>query len=182
VRGDSLRDFYAKTLAVLGLGVLAGAGAIVDYWPVSQDVPDVHAVAGLMSPAPVLVQDLNQQIPAPPPVVRRVPAAMTVAAEFNGVPDAAMFALDPMPAPDDFLRVEQGVTPLILVDTLEIAPAPVAAAGDEGHRMFTDAVRRTRESLAAARLFLNDAVSGVMGAFRRVSPFFSTTIVSPAPY
>ena len=33
MRGDSLRDLYAKTLALLGLGVLAGTGALVDYWP-----------------------------------------------------------------------------------------------------------------------------------------------------
>lgn len=34
VRGDSRRDLYSKTLALCGLGVLAGAGALVDYWPV----------------------------------------------------------------------------------------------------------------------------------------------------
>jgi hypothetical protein len=33
VRGDSLRDLYAKTLALVGLGVLAGVGALFDYWP-----------------------------------------------------------------------------------------------------------------------------------------------------
>ena len=33
MRGDSLRDLYAKVIAVVGLGVLAGAGALVDYWP-----------------------------------------------------------------------------------------------------------------------------------------------------
>ena len=41
MRGDSLRDFYAKTLAVLGLGLLAGAGAIVDYWPVGGRLPAI---------------------------------------------------------------------------------------------------------------------------------------------
>ncbi len=39
VRGDSVRDFYAKTLALIGLGVLAGTGALVDYWPVTSALP-----------------------------------------------------------------------------------------------------------------------------------------------
>ena len=41
MRGDSLRDLYAKTLAVLGLGLLAGAGAVVDYWPVGSSAPAI---------------------------------------------------------------------------------------------------------------------------------------------
>lgn len=41
MRGDSVRDLYAKALALFGLSLLAGAGAIVDYWPVSGAVPRV---------------------------------------------------------------------------------------------------------------------------------------------
>lgn len=41
MRGDSLRDLYAKTLALAGLGVLAGAGVLVDYWPVGLNLPRV---------------------------------------------------------------------------------------------------------------------------------------------
>jgi hypothetical protein len=187
VRGDSLRDFYAKTLAVLGLGVLAGAGAIVDYWPVSEDVPDVPAVVGLRSEAPVLVQNLDRQIPLPSPVRKALPAAMTVAAtHFTGLPDSAAatsVVLDPLPAPEDFLHVERDLAPLLAMVSLEIAPAPVASpATDESRRPFGDAARRTRESLAAARLFLSDAFSGLAVAFRRVSPFFATGAVSPTPY
>ena len=33
MRGDSLRDFYAKTLALTGSGTLAVVGALVDSWP-----------------------------------------------------------------------------------------------------------------------------------------------------
>jgi hypothetical protein len=47
VRGDSLRDLYAKTLALLGLGVLAGAGALVDYWPVGVRLPDASVTLTL---------------------------------------------------------------------------------------------------------------------------------------
>src|SRR5690606_234841 len=39
VRGDSRRDLYAKTLALCGLGLLAGTGALVDYWPVGMKLP-----------------------------------------------------------------------------------------------------------------------------------------------
>ena len=49
MRGDSLRDLYAKTLALLGLGLLAGVGALVDYWPVGVGAPQV-AAAGLAVP------------------------------------------------------------------------------------------------------------------------------------
>jgi hypothetical protein len=43
MRGDSIRDLYAKTLALLGLGVLAGAGALVDYWPSGVRLPAVES-------------------------------------------------------------------------------------------------------------------------------------------
>lgn len=43
MRGDSIRDLYAKTLALMGLGVLAGAGALVDYWPSGVRLPVVES-------------------------------------------------------------------------------------------------------------------------------------------
>jgi hypothetical protein len=50
VRGDSLRDLYAKTLALLGLALLAGVGALVDYWPVRLSFPMVQAPRLLPDP------------------------------------------------------------------------------------------------------------------------------------
>jgi hypothetical protein len=43
VRGDSLRDLYAKTLALILLGLLGGIGALVDYWPSGSELPQVQA-------------------------------------------------------------------------------------------------------------------------------------------
>lgn len=48
MRGDSLRDLYAKTLALIGLVLLGAVGALVDYWPVRQEVP--AAAGGLRAP------------------------------------------------------------------------------------------------------------------------------------
>lgn len=39
MRGDSRQDLYAKFLALAGLGLLAGVGALVDYWPTDVRVP-----------------------------------------------------------------------------------------------------------------------------------------------
>jgi hypothetical protein len=60
VRGDSLRDLYAKTLALLGLGLLAGAGALVDYWPVGVTVPDAGSALDL--PALALPQPVSDRL------------------------------------------------------------------------------------------------------------------------
>jgi hypothetical protein len=64
MRGDSLRDLYAKVIAVVGLGVLAGAGALVDYWPSGGLLPRVATEAR------------NLRLAGPLPV----PAVMSVAA------------------------------------------------------------------------------------------------------
>ena len=69
MRGDSVRDLYAKTLALLGLGVLAGTGALVDYWPVGLSTPavDMPFVSSPL-PGPIAVTSLAEPaLVAPPP-------------------------------------------------------------------------------------------------------------------
>lgn len=66
MRGDSLRDFYAKVIAVFGLGVLACAGALVDYWPSASSLPRVAASADsplLGGPLPVPVSQVAAKRP-----------------------------------------------------------------------------------------------------------------------
>jgi len=54
VRGDSLQDLYAKIAAVLGLGLLALSGAVVDYWPVGTPLPAI--APALPRPAPAVAR------------------------------------------------------------------------------------------------------------------------------
>ncbi len=68
MRGDSVRDFYAKTLAVVGLGLIAGAGAVVDYWPVARPLPAVDDRLALFTAPPAIPHNLHADIPLPPRV------------------------------------------------------------------------------------------------------------------
>lgn len=97
MRGDSLRDLYAKTLALCGLGLLAGAGALVDYWPVGIGEPVVSSVL----PRPELAMALNSADawPIPQlPIVRHPAsfaakpalAASSSAEPAHGQPSTAM--------------------------------------------------------------------------------------------
>jgi hypothetical protein len=80
VRGDSLRDLYAKSLALAGLGVLAALGALVDYWPADLGVP-VH-LAGPSYARPALSSDAARPSGSDwtMPVARNARATMTTSA------------------------------------------------------------------------------------------------------
>jgi hypothetical protein len=71
VRGDFVRDLYAKTLALVGLGVLAGTGALLDYWPAGMDVlvPSSPSIPVEQSVAPAIAE--NDRLTSAP-VVRRI--------------------------------------------------------------------------------------------------------------
>lgn len=74
MRGDSLRDLYAKTLALMGLGVLAGAGALVDFWPAGVRLIPVSSALRLPDAA-----DQTPVVPLPAPESGSRQAAQTVA-------------------------------------------------------------------------------------------------------
>jgi hypothetical protein len=83
VRGDSLRDFQAKVLAIAGLGVLAGVGALVDYWPTGGSLPPMLAGSAARPEVPVptpasvaAARPIEAAVPAGTALVtRRAPAA-----------------------------------------------------------------------------------------------------------
>ena len=195
MRGDSLRDFYAKTLAVLGLGLIAAAGAMVDYWPVSGTLPAVPAAAGVRPEVPVLAQDLTREIPEPAtlrvayrPVFVQSPArfadALRVAPFVAPRPAPVVdVAPDPDPIPDyQSIVVDSELAAPLLVAAAEIAPPPAPAADSDSRPFLVGAIQRARATLKDARLFLGEKLHGVMGAFRKVSPFFNASTVLPNPF
>jgi hypothetical protein len=127
VRGDSLRDLYAKTLAVVGLGLLAGVAAIVDYWPAGISYP---VVARAFSPTTLLpaVPVSAQQARA----VRRrssLPSESALPQTFTQLPVTTALALYPSRG----FVIDQSAA-VALPATTESAPEPVAvmAIGSDG--------------------------------------------------
>jgi hypothetical protein len=197
VRGDSLRDLYAKTLAVLGLGLLAGAGAVVDYWPVGSSTPAISSPSLPHPEVPALTQNLDLTIPAPTAGRPRVVAVHgTIPARNVGHARFSMVAVEPRATES----IAQAAAPLpalgapidsqwpsmlsasnwtqLAVD-LEVAP-PINAAPAPG--IIGGALRKTKESLVRASSVtgstiavtgstIADAIKGVGGAFKKVTPF-----------
>jgi hypothetical protein len=144
VRGDSLRDLYAKTLALFGLALLAGVGALVDYWPAPAALPAVAAPG--VKPAPAVlpaVASLDATILAAASVATRArggaPRAFTGRDGRSARPSVAMLPLgnnvlitDGVPLGDP--PPPSVVAPVVAatrIPALEISlpPAPVTTIG-----------------------------------------------------
>ena len=194
MRGDSLRDFYAKTLAVLGLGLIAGAGAAVDYWPVNAPLPVVIAVRLPAPEVPVLAQRLDQRIPAPAVAHRPLVIRGTIHAKNIGT---ARFLPKASPAPVVEITTTPAAQPAAVPDTVApvedqwtaFSPAPQfvqwnleppTSAAPSG--FIGGALRKTKDSivktgavssaaLVTAGSTIADTFKGVVGAFKKVSPF-----------
>lgn len=210
MRGDSIRDLYAKTLAVAGLAVLALAGAVVDYWPVGGTLPALPPRVVSIPHDSVLAKDFSNEMvnvnAADAMSVPRAPRRATLAL-VKTLPNAfrpaqpvvfenSAAAIDSALAlPADFIRLGDSMpvlaTSMVFVDLTEPEPEAepmlLVSGGSQDDRKFLEsALKRGRESLKDARLFLGDKfqgmgnkVQGVVGALRRASPFFSTSPVAP---
>lgn len=132
MRGDSLQDLYSKSLALVGLGVLACIGALVDYWPARLDPPRInardaapliaaaHPVRAVHIPMPVLARARNAS-PAPaglPPAVEleapelalpvtggTIDASLASVADFGAPPAAPLSSTLAMATPDPFALI-----------------------------------------------------------------------------
>jgi hypothetical protein len=124
VRGDSLRDFYAKSLALLGLAALAGVGALVDYWPTDIRTP---LVARLVVAQPELAP-----IPAVPSA--ELLARLTTdrsALRATSEPVAAPVTIVAATIPAEPVESIEWVAPAPLSLALDVAPATPGSFGEE---------------------------------------------------
>jgi len=185
VRGDSLRDLYAKTLALLGLGVLAAVGALVDYWPVGVGVPQV---ADVDMPRPErLVAGLAVDFEVPLVSAAMVEAEVVTVAALAvsmGAPEATGLALSlsepPVPAFEpQASAAAPPVTDLALPEPAlppgpDFDPAVVyqLGAGDQETGLLSDAVDMMKST--GTTIARGGAITGssIVGAFRVVSGAF----------
>ena len=89
MRGDSLRDFYAKTLALTGLGALAVVGALVDSWP------GAPSLAPVPTPAAGTALALLTANPVPDPAADETPARPRVRGQATRTVVLASYAGSP---------------------------------------------------------------------------------------
>jgi hypothetical protein len=95
---------YAKALALLGLGMLAGTGALVDYWPVAEPLPSTASVRVKPStPAPVPSGVVERAEPESA-VVTPMPAPATLPTLRKPAMSSEV-TLVPEPPPTEALRV-----------------------------------------------------------------------------
>jgi hypothetical protein len=136
MRGDSRQDLYAKFLAILGLGLLAGVGALVDYWPTDVRVPHPANVLVRMPLAPRAIA-----VPSTPPVIEQavatvrrskpshgLAASLPVAVVADFVPAAVTRLSAPPPVPAHVLPPVAAVAPPAQEVALSL---PAAGAGTQ---------------------------------------------------
>ena len=195
MRADSIRDRYAKGMALLGLGLLAGAGALVDYWPTRGHVPlvappergDLVRLASTSHHDPLAIV-----VPPPPAATRRAPATrpaepaprLLVGAvpRVGGVPVALMAPVAPVT--DSLVEpvaLLASAVPATTVSASLILP-PLAtprhtaswSTDSDDSGFLTGAVKRTGASIlrtsARAGASVFDAFRSLGGAVKRALP------------
>jgi hypothetical protein len=195
VRGDSLRDLYAKVLAILGLGMLAGVGALVDYWPVATGTPTLVAGPQFLPALPALTPADSIPVPAAPAMARAERAVAVAPAAVPAPESIVAVALtgelpvgEPLtlsaPPPPAVVAVSATEAPAAQIElpappVIEVTPAAnfpnLATANQPEPGFFMGALRKTRAGLvktgAVTGASIMDVFKGVVGVFKKVSPF-----------
>jgi hypothetical protein len=203
VRGDSLRDLYAKSLALLGLAALAGVGALVDYWPADLALPrDIaRALPVPASPSGIRLPDrdtltlaaIQPDRPAPRPSARLAfvePAAVLAPSDV-----VAVLTAPPAPALDvaplqiaslSLTEVELLLPPPPAIAVTDLEPAvsvaqaiPLAApveaepVDSSPMQMLTGALRRTGQSIVQGGAKTGETIVGAFKGAFRKVPWFN---------
>jgi hypothetical protein len=191
VRGDSLRDLYAKTLALFGLALLAGVGALVDYWPASGAFPAVQSPTPTAAPAlpalaaleadqaPTQVLKTATQAVAPRHVTRTVVPATRLEAlpvtVATSLADAELVSLGEPPLPRVVMPVVATRAPAPEIslpaapeNALSFGPSPpdaplVDTSPDGFFGNATTAVRKTGESIVSTTVKTGTSIIKAFG-------------------
>lgn len=132
MRGDSLQDLYSKSLALVGLSVLAGIGALVDYWPARLDPPRINAreaapaiaAAYPVRPVEIPMPRLTRAADAAPVAIL---ASTAGTKPDHGIPVAVAFADASAAAVSDFGAPPTPVSPAMTMTAADPL-APISSA------------------------------------------------------
>lgn len=197
MRGDSLRDLYAKVLAIVGLGMLAGVGALVDYWPMATGTPTLVAGPRFLPALPALTLAGTVPMPALATVARAERSVPTLAAAvptpesiiavsasgelplgepltLGAPPDPAVVAVPATEAPA--AQIELPTLPAPTAPLIPFDTAPRLANSNQSEPGFLmGALKKTGAGIvktgAVTGASIVDAFKGVVGVFKKVSPF-----------
>jgi hypothetical protein len=177
VRGDSIRDLYAKALALLGLGVLAGTGALVDYWPMHVSHPVVTPALGRPDAAAAIDPGLIEAPPLPSaPRLAPRPLARTVLPVVANAPEPApalpMSVGHPagsvLPLYDPILGVDQAETTEVAALLAPAAMTMAAVSDDEPAAAAPEYLPVAVRTPAVDQEGLGHAVTApIAGAFKK---------------
>ena len=163
MRSDSVRDLYAKSLALIGLAALASIGALVDYWPSTGAFPRVTA-ASLVRPATLMaVGALTVPQPDVPLAAPATVRAIPIVDESLAVPvmDVAIEPVEPAPIPQADAEAVQPVPDMFLPIALE--PLPVSMLSVPA----TSVLLSAPPPLAAVRPAAPQGSGGILGVFKK---------------
>lgn len=190
MRSHSRVDLYAKAVALAGLGCLGVGGALIDYWPASEDFPIVRSAAEFQPAASVLtlvdVPGFTTANPAgisftlvsdePSPLRARTrtvepltfpaepvsfPAASTLA--YRALPVEATLGMPELPLESAWLA--PAPAPALALADVEALPAAslMASNQDEDGGFFSSVLKKTGSSVSTS---FGKAGSSLVGAFR----------------
>jgi hypothetical protein len=134
---------YTKALALLGLGVLAVAGALVDYWPSSTNLPRPVNARVTVRDQVAAARSGSSLIDAVPSATTRPRAVVARAAVVTSATDTALPALAPVLIPSGTLGTTVPLAALttdtlpVLVNQTTVAHTPSALPDESSAPAYT---------------------------------------------